>query len=316
MSNFLKAFLAFLCWSTIAIFVYGRHYNNTETVSTTPATKKIETNSETIQTEESKDSLKENSKVSKHQNSKPKEVPLLDNKTKPTPLKFKEKFITNSSHSRVLLPKKFFYFKDSIFNFLNNNPDKEIIITGYYLPKEAINDSLNLGIQRANYLKKKLINFGVNSKKIHEKSAKKDYIYDAEGYYAEGILIEYQNLSKEKIQNIEKDITNKTLNAYFGNNSFKPDRTLYTYTNEIKNYLNKYPSKKITIIGHTDNVGEESTNKLIGLQRAKSVADYFFEQGIDSTKITSISKGETSPIVDNNTQQNRAKNRRIEIIIN
>ncbi|WP_299104159.1 OmpA family protein [uncultured Tenacibaculum sp.] len=311
MRNFLKAFLVFTVFAIIAQFVHqdktestNDEHNVSDKTSKKEVVKKVTTVIDTINSKK-KDSTLNVKKVVK---------PLFKNEL--TQLNFAHKFVTSSNNSRVLFPKQFYYFKDSIFNFLNKNQEKEIIITADYLQGETLDNGQDLGIARATYLKNKLVKYGINPKKIIVKSNPSNYTYDMEGFYADGIKISHQNIHPDKLKTIQNEITNKTLHSHFGNENFNPDRTLYAYLLEAKSYLNKHPNKKITITGHTDNVGEEKTNEWVSLQRAKNVANYFIQQGIDTSKITTLSKGDSSPIADNTTAQGRAKNRRIEITIN
>lgn len=310
MRNFLKAFLFFLIFAAIAQYFYtnntklkNEEINNNSIIS---SKKEFSTPNNNIQ---KPDSLLIDS--AKHNLQKNKETLNLKEQV----LNFKHKFITKSDNFRVIFPRNFNYFKDSIFSFLNNNQEKEITIIAKHLSSEKLSNGSNYGTERAAYLKNKLIKYGVNPKKINIKSIVENYTYDNNGFYADGILITYNNLSAEKLKNIENEVTNKTLYSYFGNKNFKPDGTLYSYLLEVKNYLKKNPKKQVTIIGHTDNVGNAEANNWIGMQRAKNLALYFNKQGIDSTKITVLSKGQTHPIDDNTTKEGRANNRRIEIQI-
>ncbi|MGB3947984.1 MAG: OmpA family protein [Bacteroidia bacterium] len=65
--------------------------------------------------------------------------------------------------------------------------------------------------------------------------------------------------------------------------------------------------------GHTDNVGEDAYNLNLSKARAKSVMQYFVSKGIASSKITSEGYGESKPVATNETEEGRAKNRRVEI---
>ncbi|MBN2612548.1 MAG: OmpA family protein [Bacteroidales bacterium] len=72
----------------------------------------------------------------------------------------------------------------------------------------------------------------------------------------------------------------------------------------------------ITISGHTDNIGTDKYNKQLSLARAKAVSDWLIENGIESNRIRIIGYGAEVPIVDNNSSENRAINRRVEFRIN
>ncbi|MNL60740.1 Outer membrane porin F precursor [compost metagenome] len=72
----------------------------------------------------------------------------------------------------------------------------------------------------------------------------------------------------------------------------------------------------IKVIGHTDSVGSDSYNQGLSERRASSVAEYVLSQGVAPNKLTSEGKGESQPVADNETEEGRAKNRRVELHIN
>jgi len=93
---------------------------------------------------------------------------------------------------------------------------------------------------------------------------------------------------------------------------------------EGKEQINKYREEakaelsradKITITGHTDNVGAADYNMKLSLRRAEAVRDYLVGLGIDPAKVEVKGEGMTNPIADNGTAEGRAKNRRVEVDI-
>lgn len=72
----------------------------------------------------------------------------------------------------------------------------------------------------------------------------------------------------------------------------------------------------IKVIGHTDSVGSDTYNQALSERRASSVAAYLLSQGLDPNKLTSEGKGKSQPVADNDTEEGRAKNRRVELHIN
>lgn len=70
-----------------------------------------------------------------------------------------------------------------------------------------------------------------------------------------------------------------------------------------------------TIAGHTDNQGNSETNRKLSEQRARAVANWLIREGIETSRITVIGHGSSQPVADNATEAGRAKNRRIEIIV-
>lgn len=73
-------------------------------------------------------------------------------------------------------------------------------------------------------------------------------------------------------------------------------------------------TKKILLVGHTDDAGGSRLNADLSERRAKSVAKIFRERGIAESNIYFQGAGETLPIADNRTDDGRARNRRVEII--
>jgi OmpA-OmpF porin, OOP family len=71
----------------------------------------------------------------------------------------------------------------------------------------------------------------------------------------------------------------------------------------------------ILIIGHTDNAGTEEFNKTLSLARAKAVSDWLVNKGIDHKRIQIEGYGAQMPIVKNDSEKNRAINRRVEFKI-
>ena len=78
--------------------------------------------------------------------------------------------------------------------------------------------------------------------------------------------------------------------------------------------LKNNPEVFLEIRGFTDNTGSAVTNLNLSQARAESVRDYFVENGIASDRLRAIGYGEANPIASNNTEEGRAKNRRIEFV--
>jgi len=71
----------------------------------------------------------------------------------------------------------------------------------------------------------------------------------------------------------------------------------------------------VIIEGHTDNVGSAQRNKVLSEERATAVLNYLVERGVDKKRLKAVGYGLTKPIADNNTEEGRAKNRRVELVI-
>ncbi len=77
--------------------------------------------------------------------------------------------------------------------------------------------------------------------------------------------------------------------------------------------LKSSPKHHVYVSGHTDDIGGESQNKRLSKRRADAVKAYLIENGIDADRIKTVGEGEKSPKVENDSEENRAINRRIDI---
>ncbi|RYG17205.1 MAG: OmpA family protein [Chitinophagaceae bacterium] len=76
--------------------------------------------------------------------------------------------------------------------------------------------------------------------------------------------------------------------------------------------LNKVGNKSVRIIGHTDSQGNATTNLGLSLQRANAVREYLVNKGVNRSLLSTNGLGSTQPIAENNTEEGRRRNRRIE----
>ncbi|HER08320.1 MAG TPA: OmpA family protein [Bacteroides sp.] len=79
--------------------------------------------------------------------------------------------------------------------------------------------------------------------------------------------------------------------------------------------LEKYPDTNIEIQGHTDSTGPEDYNQALSERRARSVAGYLAVQGVMNERLSTVGFGETTPRYDNETEEGRAQNRRVDFLI-
>jgi len=100
------------------------------------------------------------------------------------------------------------------------------------------------------------------------------------------------------------------------------DRGIVSLTAEQKSALDYYielmtenQTLILEITGHCCDLGSDELNMQIGQERADLAKDYLVEKGILPSRISTISKGKTEPLFPNNNEENRKKNRRLEIKI-
>lgn len=97
----------------------------------------------------------------------------------------------------------------------------------------------------------------------------------------------------------------------FGKADLKPQ--FYPALNNVARTLAEYNQTIVEVSGHTDSVGSDQFNQRLSEQRASSVGNYLIGQGLQRERFEIVGFGEQHPVADNNTDQGRALNRRVEI---
>jgi len=88
-----------------------------------------------------------------------------------------------------------------------------------------------------------------------------------------------------------------------------------TNLQELANSLQKYPNSDILIVGHTDSVGTDAYNLDLSQRRAVAASAYLQSLGVPAARLKTAGKGESEPVQSNDTEEGRARNRRVEIAI-
>ena len=104
-------------------------------------------------------------------------------------------------------------------------------------------------------------------------------------------------------------------NIFFDTKQWTLKPESYLELNRIVVFLQQNPTVKIEISGHTDDVGSEENNQILSAKRAYEVYMYFISKSISTERLIYVGYGETRPKVENTNDDNRAKNRRVELMI-
>ena len=102
------------------------------------------------------------------------------------------------------------------------------------------------------------------------------------------------------------------INFETGKSDIKPESQ--SIIDQIAAMVQSNPTLKISIEGHTDNVGAPLSNQALSESRAKSVMNALIAKGNDKARLSAKGWGQTKPISDNGTEDGKAMNRRVEIV--
>jgi type IX secretion system PorP/SprF family membrane protein len=136
-----------------------------------------------------------------------------------------------------------------------------------------------------------------------------------EGNTKEEIVAKAKADSVVKVRGIIK--VNEILrNFEFDFNSTHIKGNSKNYLDHLASLLAQYPELIVTITGHTDNVGDSEDNLQLSQKRALVVKEYLIKRGIAADRVIAEGKGESEPMFSNDTEIERAKNRRVDFKIN
>ena len=96
----------------------------------------------------------------------------------------------------------------------------------------------------------------------------------------------------------------------FAYNESDIDTASYYILDELSDALERFENVVLEVQGHTDNIGTEEYNQILSQSRAESVKSALVNRGVDATRLRTRGMGFMMPMVPNDSEENRAKNRR------
>lgn len=212
---------------------------------------------------------------------------------------------------------------ENLKTYLIANPKQKITITGYATSDETNSTTFeNLGLARANDIKKYFVSKGLSASQFDTKGeivntwkTSKDTLlgpaeYKFETPEAAPAVTDEWVILKDKINGdplILHFSTNRSSNQ-LSNAEKQKVADLVKYMEHVKDAV-------ILAVGHSDNVGNRDSNVVLGQKRAEFSKNYLSQKGIDGSRITTDSKGPDEPIGENTTSEGKANNRRTVITI-
>jgi outer membrane protein OmpA-like peptidoglycan-associated protein len=102
------------------------------------------------------------------------------------------------------------------------------------------------------------------------------------------------------------------INFDFGKATIRPDSR--QIISQVVEMMKSTPDLQLSVEGHTDNVGNPKSNKVLSDDRAKAVVTAIIAEGIDAKRLSAVGHGQDKPVADNKAEEGRAKNRRVELV--
>jgi len=199
--------------------------------------------------------------------------------------------------------------------YLQNHPERCLVLTGFYTASEK-NINANLGLERAASIQQLFLNEGIATIQI---KLKQD-MTTAEGKQVKNaVQFDFEPvLSADKIlESIESNVLFPKIILHFelDQNALSLTPAQEHFFQTLLQYMEQDERQKLLAVGFTDNQGETRQNFGLGRERAAFVKDELVEMGFDKRRIMTDSQGENNPIATNNTEEGRAKNRRVEVVV-
>ena len=210
---------------------------------------------------------------------------------------------------------------DQVANYLKNNNDRFLTITGTYDTLENNSHNLlpNLGLARADDVKSWLESKQVSSNQLDITSRVSDNCYKGDTL-RRGIEFAFTDKidDSSRLAAIKSRLFGKPMMLYFATGSDNPNITAQHRQDfaDLFYYLDHVPGSKLDVDGHTDNAGNLAANITLSQNRANDVKNYIMTNGgVPLNSMDTNGFGPNQPIAPNDTPQNMAKNRRVEVTL-
>ncbi|MFM8913127.1 MAG: OmpA family protein, partial [Flammeovirgaceae bacterium] len=114
-----------------------------------------------------------------------------------------------------------------------------------------------------------------------------------------------------KLQPLQKNAEIALKNIFFANNQFELTEKSKVELKEVADFLHANPQLRVEIAGHTDNVGTADYNQRLSEKRAQAVRTELVARGVELSRLAAVGYGSKKPAAGNDTETDRALNRRI-----
>ena len=135
------------------------------------------------------------------------------------------------------------------------------------------------------------------------------YISSKDSYFHKPANLDFE------MQAIEEGKSFRINNIYFNTDAFELNEQAKNILMSFTEFMGLNPSVSVAIHGHTDNVGDNTSNLELSTKRAQEVHDYLISQGVEANRLSFRGFGESKPLVANDSTEGKATNRRTEFFI-
>lgn len=144
---------------------------------------------------------------------------------------------------------------------------------------------------------------------------RKGYLFYSENYNISSTAPDSTFQADIPLQPIEANAHIILKNVFFDTKKTELKPESITELDNVVKLMNQNPAIRIRITGYTDNIGKPADNLILSKGRAVAVVNYLLGKGIRNERLSFMGMGESHPVADNNTDEERALNRRTELII-
>lgn len=201
-------------------------------------------------------------------------------------------------------PEQVIYVKGTVIDAVTKKP-VEANVKIYYLETGALDKSVSSDALNGNFL----VTLNGNKNYAYEALAK-GYLPFSENFSLKDVKDKSSYEIEVALQPIEVGKEFVLKNIFFSTNEFELLEDSKTELLRLVAFLKTNKNIKLEVGGHTDNVGAASSNQVLSEKRAKSVYNFLIENGIAKERLNFKGYGASLPLVENDSEKNRATNRR------
>lgn len=121
--------------------------------------------------------------------------------------------------------------------------------------------------------------------------------------------------SVETMRNKEVIVITIPAHLLFGPNSTELSDKAGDYLSPLRRYVKGNDTYRVLLLMHTDNTGSEKYREELTMNRVDAIYEWFEDEGLDTHFLFPYALGDENPLVENNSMENRDKNRRLEVYL-